>query len=334
MANNVPQKETHTIVYSIGEINSTQMTPIRFDASVIKVKMPGNQDTKKPFVATIKLETSGENIDVVGWCFDVLPILERNQNTLNVFTFEGMSSTYNNNVQLKIGKIIGQTAIPSTKKALMTDNKPTDQSRNAIQSLMSTDIIQSKYYRKLVEDLILMNDNFFTWPAAKSIHHNFKGGLAMHSIDTAHQAIAFAKYYNNDKAPINVELVATAALLHDIGKLKEYSANAEDQKPIDSILSNHVVDGVQMIIEKTISYRIPLTSKEFMLLKACILSHHGQTDTGAIIVPPCIEGICVSLADLVDSKIQSGISALLNIGKDQMTDHLRMLQGGKLIKWQ
>lgn len=332
--NTVPQKESFKTVYSMAEISATQMIPIRFDASVIKVKMAGNQDAKKPFVATIKLEASGENVDIVGWCFDVLPILERNQNTLSVFTFEGMSSMYNNSTQLKIGKIIGQTAIPSAKKSLMTDNRPTDQSRNAIQALMATDLIRSKYYRKLIEDLILMNDNFFTWPAAKSVHHNFKGGLAMHTVDTTHQAVAFAKYYNNSKVPISIELVATAALLHDIGKLKEYPANSEDPKPIDAILSTHLVDGVQLIIEKTVGYKIPLTSKEFMLLKACILSHHGTLETGAVVTPPCIEAVCVSLADLVDSKIQGCIAPLLNIGKDQMTDHLRILQGGMLLKWQ
>ena len=59
---------------------------------------------------------------------------------------------------------------------------------------------------------------FFIAPAAKDNHHNYESGLLQHSVEVTNIALSIASNFKN----INLDLLTTGALLHDIGKVKTY----------------------------------------------------------------------------------------------------------------
>ena len=109
--------------------------------------------------------------------------------------------------------------------------------------------------------------------AAKTMHHNFAGGLLQHSLAVA----KLCDFYATNYPALNRDLLITAALLHDIGKMDEISAFPENDYTDEGQLIGHIVKGVLIIDEKM--KRIDgFPEKLGNELKHCILSHHGELE--------------------------------------------------------
>lgn len=111
-------------------------------------------------------------------------------------------------------------------------------------------------------------------PAAKVMHHNYIGGLMVHTIE----CVDFAErnldlfYYKMNKD----ELIA-ACILHDIGKIFEYTVNLE----------TGIIDYQEGFRNEWIShsqYGFSLCMMHgFKKIAKMIAAHHGRSDWGAII---------------------------------------------------
>lgn len=147
--------------------------------------------------------------------------------------------------------------------------------------------------------------------AAKSVHHGFMGGLLEHSLSVARLCEAMAAGY----PLINRDLLLTAALVHDIGKIQELSPFPSNDYTDDGQLLGHIYIGAQMIQEraKTIEGFPPQLLKELI---HCILSHHGELEYGSPKKPALIEAIALSFADNADAKLETMTEAL-DAAKDQ-----------------
>ena len=87
--------------------------------------------------------------------------------------------------------------------------------------------IEKPYYKKLLESFFVedkaLAKEFKKHSAAKSIHHGFVGGLLEHTLAVTSMCDYYTTYY-----PIlNRDLLLTAAMLHDIGKVYELSTFPE-----------------------------------------------------------------------------------------------------------
>ena len=105
---------------------------------------------------------------------------------------------------------------------------------------------------------------------------------------------------------VNRDLVITGAILHDIGKLKEYVATAAIDKTSEGNFIGHIVMGDRWIKDKIAE----LKDKDFDLdleNKLChiILSHHGKYEFGSPRMPKTIEACVVHQADLMDSQVKN-----------------------------
>ena len=63
--------------------------------------------------------------------------------------------------------------------------------------------------------------DFYNYPAAAKIHHDFVGGLATHVWGMMKLAMSICDIYPT----LNKELLLTGVILHDIGKCKEFSGS-------------------------------------------------------------------------------------------------------------
>ena len=148
--------------------------------------------------------------------------------------------------------------------------------------------------------------------AAKSIHHGFVGGLLEHTLSVVKLCDYFAKHYSN----INRDLLLTAAMFHDIGKLKELSVLPENDYTDSGQLLGHIVIGVGMLTERI--RNIPkFPEKLERELIHCILSHHGELEYGSPKKPALLEALALSFADNTDAKMETMIEALQKSGENQ-----------------
>ena len=136
--------------------------------------------------------------------------------------------------------------------------------------------------------------------AAKSVHHGFVGGLLEHTLSVT----KMCSYYASCYPQLNRDLLLTAAMFHDIGKLKELSVFPENDYTDDGQLLGHIIIGTEMLGDKikTISGFPPKLALE---LKHCILAHHGELEYGSPKKPALLEALALNFADNTDAKLQT-----------------------------
>lgn len=164
--------------------------------------------------------------------------------------------------------------------------------------------VQSPYFRLLLESFFVNDKDFMkafkAHSAAKSIHHGFVGGLLQHTLAVGEMCDYYARQYPS----LNRDLLITAALCHDIGKVREISEFPVNDYTDEGQLLGHIVMGVEMIDEKLAEIK-GFPKKRATELKHCILAHHGEYEYGSPKKPAIIEAVALNFADNTDAKLQA-----------------------------
>ena len=101
----------------------------------------------------------------------------------------------------------------------------------------------------------------------------------------------------------------TAAILHDVGKLKEISDFPENDYTDEGQLLGHIVIGAMWIGEKCDAIEgFPKKLRDELI--HCILAHHGEYEYGSPKKPALIEALALSFADNLDAKLETFKEAL------------------------
>lgn len=136
-------------------------------------------------------------------------------------------------------------------------------------------------------------------PAAKAMHHAYLGGLLEHSLSVARLATEIAKLYPS----LDQGLLLTGALLHDIGKIKEFEFSSFPFDYSDQgRLVGHMVLGIEMIQEKIAQIQ-GFPEELATRLKHLILSHHGRYEFGSPALPMLREAFALNFLDDLDAKM-------------------------------
>lgn len=155
--------------------------------------------------------------------------------------------------------------------------------------------------KNVTEYLIKHNENNFKrWTAAKSVHHNYLNGLLYHIC----RMIANVKNISSVYA-LNKDLLMSAAILHDIGKLKELKMDGlgSAEYTVEGNLYGHLYLGAVMVKEACSVCMVNENSKSIQLLIHMILSHHGKMEYGAVKLPVTREAYVLHILDELDSKL-------------------------------
>ena len=176
--------------------------------------------------------------------------------------------------------------------------------------------IKNPYLNKLAASYFIEDASFakaFQFhSAAKSVHHGFVGGLLEHTLSVVKMCDYFAGYYKE----INRDLLLTAAMFHDIGKIKELSVFPENDYTDDGQLLGHIIIGTEMISDRI--REIPDFPERLAVeLKHCILAHHGELEYGSPKKPALLEAMALNFADNADAKMETMIEVLRTAGENQ-----------------
>lgn len=140
------------------------------------------------------------------------------------------------------------------------------------------DIINSfkdEKLRTFVLDIFKNNEEIIKLaPAAKQMHHNYIGGLLMHTLECAQIAQTLLPKF---KKKLNRDEVLAAAILHDIGKIYEYDINEES-----GVIDYNEKFKKDWITHSQYGFTLCM-SNGFLNIAKMIAAHHGRADWGAMI---------------------------------------------------
>ncbi len=108
-----------------------------------------------------------------------------------------------------------------------------------------------------------------TGPGRSSVHHAFLGGLLEHTVAVATLAVELCAVHPR----LDRDLLLCAALVHDLGKTREYAYGAEITRTEEGRMLGHVELGLRVIAP-----HVPptLAPDRRLALEHCVLAHHGM----------------------------------------------------------
>lgn len=137
-----------------------------------------------------------------------------------------------------------------------------------------------------------------THPAAKGMHHAYRGGLLEHTVSMAELAEMVAGHYPE----LDRDLLLLGVLFHDLGKLFELGAMPRNDYTLAGRLVGHVVLGRDLVRERCAA--IPGFPEGLALhLEHLVLSHQGSREYGAAVEPMTEEALVLHFVDDLDSKM-------------------------------
>ncbi|MCI6867178.1 MAG: HD domain-containing protein [Lachnospiraceae bacterium] len=173
--------------------------------------------------------------------------------------------------------------------------------------------VENPYLQKLIQMYFKDNEAFIEafkkHSAAKTVHHSFVGGLLEHTLGV----VKLCGFYVQQYPFLNKDLLFTAALFHDVGKLKEISNFPENDYTDDGQLLGHIVMGCELVgfgCRHIKNFPKKLISE----LQHCILAHHGELEYGSPKKPALAEAMALNYADNTDAKMETMREVLKSAG--------------------
>lgn len=223
--------------------------------------------------------------------------------TLDYIAVMGDITSFQGNLQLNVKRVRKvQEGEYDPKDYLPVSTRDVDEMYEELTALIGT--VANPYLKKLLSSFFIEDKEFekrFKFhSAAKTVHHGFVGGLLEHTLSVAKHCDYFASVYSM----LNRDLMITAAIFHDVGKLEELSTFPENDYTDAGQLLGHIVIGAEMVGERIRS--IPGFPKGLENeLKHCILAHHGELEFGSPKKPALAEALALSFADNIDAKMET-----------------------------
>ena len=228
----------------------------------------------------------------------------------------GDITSFQGNLQLSIKRVrkVGEGEY-DPKDYLPATDKNVDEMYAELMSFVNS--VKNPYLSRLLHSFFDDADfakAFKFHSAAKSVHHGFVGGLLEHTVSVTRNCDYFAQNYPF----LNRDMLLTAAMFHDIGKLKELSTFPENDYTDAGQLLGHIIIGTEWIGEKIreIDGFPEVLANE---LKHCILAHHGELEYGSPKKPALVEALALSFADNLDAKMETVRELLNNVPDNNLT---------------
>lgn len=196
---------------------------------------------------------------------------------------------------------------------LPVSEKNIDEMYTALMAYMKQ--VENPYLQKLISMYFVENtafiDAFKKHSAAKTVHHSFVGGLLEHTLGV----VRLCAFYVEQYPFLKKDLLFTAALFHDVGKLKEISNFPENDYTDDGQLLGHIVMGCELVgfgCRHIKGFPKKLMSE----LQHCILAHHGELEYGSPKKPALAEAMALNYADNTDAKLETMREVLKSAGEN------------------
>lgn len=279
----------------VSELKENEQLDERF---FIADKVQATDKNGRSFL-TVKLADRTGSVDAKIW--DRVDLLAPQFDKGEFARVRGTVTVFNGSNQVKIADI---HRIPEDGVDMddFTPDSPCDIPALWSELLALGDSITDTYLARLftavfVDDTELAA-RFRTFPAAKSLHHAYKGGLLDHSLNVARLADDLCKRYPF----LNRDIMIFSALYHDLGKIQEFSYRLVADYTDEGKLIGHIVLADEMLVRKASAIE-GFPPVLLMCLRHILLSHHGEYEFGSPKKPKTSEAMALHFLDNLDAKL-------------------------------
>ena len=271
-----------------------------FDIYLCKHKQEAVTKNGKPYESVILQDKTG-TIDAKVWEPNNPGIGDYDD--LDYIEVYGDVTNFQGQLQISVKRIrVCREGEYNPSDYLPVSSKGIDTMYNELKTLIGS--IKNTYLHQLLQDMFIEDADFAkkfcNSSAAKTVHHGFVGGLLEHTLGVTR----LCDYYCSAYPVLQRDLLLTAAMCHDIGKVKEISAFPVNDYTDDGQLLGHIVMGAQMVGERAAKID-GFPHKLLAELQHCILAHHGKLEYGSPKVPALIEAVALNYADDTDAKMET-----------------------------
>ncbi len=249
----------------------------------------------QPFLRLVLSDRTGQ---VNGVFWDVPAQIQGWARAGLVALIEGRVARYRNAPQIIVTDMI-TAPDPDMADFLRSSERSRDEMVNELRQIIAgmSEPWQALTARILLGEAFL--PHFANAPAARRMHHAYMGGLLAHTLSMAAIARSLADHY----PAVRRDLLLAGVLLHDMGKVHEYTTEGGITVSDDGHLVGHVVRGVAMIEQAARELGQP-SGVDLQDLVHLVASHHGTQEWGAPITPKTLEAVLLHQIDLLDSRVQ------------------------------
>jgi len=240
----------------------------------------------------------------------------------DIVKVEGRVEIFRDRIQLVVDKIrkAEESEVPDISTIIRTTECNVDEVFDQMVQLAET-IKPAELSNFVLEILERVCDQFKSAPAAKIIHHAYRGGLIEHTWSVVLKVLAILE----TEPKIDRAIAISGAILHDIGKLQEISAGTRSGT-IEGRLIGHVILGATFL--KNVALELGLENEPWLVeLEHILLSHHGEPEFGAPVRPFTREAILVHFVDNLDSRLKIMDEALKSVDSDGFSQYNKWLEG-------
>lgn len=176
-------------------------------------------------------------------------------------------------------------------------------------------------------------ERFKQSPAAVTHHHAYAHGLLEHTVSVAGLALAMGHAASgNPHADVDLETVVAGALLHDLGKVESYTLSPVPEMTLPGAVLDHVGPGFARFVRLAEVWG--LDERSTLALGHIVLSHHGQKEFGAAVLPATPEALIVSSADELDFRLFCWGDATGNLLEGDEVSDFHYSAQRRFWKWQ
>ncbi len=214
---------------------------------------------------------------------------------------EGKVDHYNNAPSLIVSRIriASEEEVPDKRVFLPHSPLSAEDAKQELATLIDT--VRNAHLKQLLdtvfEDAEFLS-RFLDAPGGKKWHHCTIGGLVEHTISLTKLADNVAALYPD----LDRDLLVTGALLHDIGKVFELSAEIAFDYTTEGRLIGHITEGV-LFVERKLMAMEEFPSETRKQVLHLMLSHHGGgEEVSSPVKPSTLEALVLHYCDEIDSQ--------------------------------
>jgi 3'-5' exoribonuclease len=279
----------------VSELQPNQIVTAIF---IVQQKDVRQKKTGEPWLSMVLGDRTGE-IEARMWdnVSEVIDTFERD----DFLRVRGLLQVFQNRLQLTVHKLQRQPedAVDLTDffpASTRNPNEMFEEVRQVIGSVANPHL--NALLRSVFDDAEIAR-RFKVAPAAKNVHHAYLGGLLEHVLSMCGLARLTAGHYRD----IDLDLLLSGVLLHDIGKVFELTYDRSFGYSTEGQLLGHIHIGLRIIGEK-LGGMPEFPGRLRALLEHMILSHHGELEYGSPKVPQFPEALLLHHIDNLDSKME------------------------------
>jgi len=269
------------------------------DIFVLAEKNTAQKRDGNPFMTVVLADKSGQ---IRGVAWDNVERLAASVSAGDFVQVQASASEYRGALQLVV-KSIEAVPVEEVAPADYMPATPRDVEQMFTRLRDAAGTLQSPMLKALL-DAFWADDalvkQFKRAPAAKKMHHAYIGGLLEHTLSMVMLADKLAGHYSG----VDRDLLVAGAVLHDIGKVREFAYTHRIDYTDEGRLLSHIVIGVQMVEAKIQSIQ-DFPDHLAAMVKHMIVSHHGVREFGSPEPPKTIEAVLLNFIDEIDARVNA-----------------------------